>query len=280
MASDSQSTEYLCDFAYLDRNRAALYFSQLNPESGAPTQVKRTEKHGGTDGDKLTVGIPKLIATEFAGNSQFERSLEGQFDPTWLLPIEAMQKLDELNYISTNLEEARIGGLALLTGRMRIIDIRFLKELWPFVGEMVTKQVAEALPNGGNHKIKQQFLAAKKKENDLMASVIAKMPHALQATFYVDDKQLWTTLPPENMLINPEDLALKHGAEIAGEWHLLGVIDALPEDSLPQPIPGEQLDLEDGMINILNAMRTFMGRKSSAFGVTPIAIFRTIKPGD
>ncbi|MEN7529270.1 hypothetical protein [Cupriavidus sp. DL-D2] len=279
MAQESQSTEYLCDFVYLDRDRAALYFAQLDPENGTPTQVKRTEKHGGQDADKLTVGIPKLMAKEYGGGTQFERSIEGQYDPSWLIPIEVMNRLDELSYITTDLEQARIGRMALLTGSMRVIDVRFLKELWPYVGDMIAKQASDALPANTPPKVKQQTISHARKETDLMSGVISKMPHSLQASFTVQGKRIWTTLRPDNMLMNPEDLALKHGADIPGEWRLLGIIDALPELSSPSPSSApEGFDLEGGLVNIINTLRTFMGRQSGSFGITPIAIFRTIKP--
>lgn len=275
MAQNSPSTEYLCDFVYLDRDRAALYFAQLT-EDGTITQVKRTQKDSGTSSSKGSVGVPKVVSGETGTTSQFETSVEGHYDPSWRLPLEVMNRLDELDYIATDLESARIGGLALVTGSMRIIDIRILRELWPFIGEKITQDALAALPSNVSHKDRDRFTKAARDENKNMAELIAKMPHALQGVFTSQGYRLWTTLNAANMLINPDDLVFKHGADVAGEWKILAIVDALPDGGVPVSATAD--GIEEGMVSILNALRTFMGRSPGAFGITPIAIFRVIRP--
>ena len=110
-----------------------------------------------------------------------------------------------------------------------------------------------------------------------MADILAKLPHALQMSLFADTVEIWSTLNPEHMTVNPDDLAFKHGANVAGEWKVLGVVDARPDDESVNEMPSSSREIENGMFLILNTIREFFGRPSTAFGITPVAIFRPIR---
>ncbi|MBY4674314.1 hypothetical protein K6W12_27195 [Burkholderia multivorans] len=78
MAENLQSTQYLCDFIYLDNKRISFYLAQLFPD-GLLVQVKRTAKESSSD--TLKGGVSVKIASlgkDLAENS--ERGLERSFD--------------------------------------------------------------------------------------------------------------------------------------------------------------------------------------------------------
>lgn len=157
---------------------------------------------------------------------------------------------------------------------MSVIDIRMLKDLWSDIGEMVLYE--EIAAQNLAPKAKQQAIATRKRGSETVAKLLKSMPHAVQATFTSSGSMLWATLRPESMLINPDDLALKHGATIPGSWYLLGVLDAQPGDS-PAPVCVREGGLDAAMVQMLSAMRELIGRPSNAYGVTPIGIFRAIR---
>ncbi|KVE80374.1 hypothetical protein [Burkholderia vietnamiensis] len=273
MAQDSPSIEYLYDFAYLDRGRIDFYFAQLF-EDGVLTQTKRTAKDSSTETTRMG-GSVKILSGDYSGADLVERGLERLFDPSWLAPIEVLNRLDEFQFVHRDLATTPIGGLFLVPGEMSIIDIRMLKELWPDIGEMVLRDEINA--QNLAPKLKQRALSEGKKSYETVAKVLKNLPHAIQATFISSGELLWSTLRSESMLINPDDLALKHGALIPGEWHVLGVLDAQPGET------GALLHdcssaLDEAMVQMLAALRGLMGRPTAAYGVTPIAIFRAVRP--
>ena len=72
------------------------------------------------------------------------------------------------------------------------------------------------------------------------------------------------------------DLNFKHGEFLAGNWYVLGVLDALPFDDFTfETDPNE---FRDGIVNMVKMIKTIVGRPSTAYGITPIAIFRVLKP--
>lgn len=273
MAQDSSNIEYLYDFAYLDRGRVDFYFAQLF-EDGVLTQTKRTARDSSTETTRMGASV-KIVSGDHTGADLVERGLERLFDPSWLAPVEVLNRLDELQFVHRELNATPIGGLFMIRCEMSVIDIRMLKELWSDIGEMVLHQ--EVASQNLAPKPKQQAIAAGKRSSETVAKVLKNMPHSVQATFTSNGSMLWSTLRPESMLINPDDLALKHGATIPGSWYLLGVLDAQPGEGRA-PIYAREGGLDTAMVQMLSAMRELMGRPSSAYGVTPIGIFRAVRP--
>ncbi|MEK6419991.1 MAG: hypothetical protein V4801_10320 [Burkholderia gladioli] len=273
MAQELPSIEYLYDFAYLDRGRIDFYFAQLF-EDGVLTQTKRTAKDSSSDSSKFGGSI-KILSGESSGTDLVERGLERLFDPSWLAPVEVLNKLDELSFVHRDIGDAPISGLFMSNCKMSIMDIRMLQEVWDHIGDyaLMNEISAMDLPP----KEKQRRIAEGKKTNEHVVKVVQKLPHAIQASFAVDHHQLWSTLDPENMLINADDLALKHGAQVPGNWYVLGIVDARPD---PEIETGhvELHGLSLAMETMLSAFRDLMGRPHGSFGVTPIAIFRPVRP--
>ena len=83
------------------------------------------------------------------------------------------------------------------------------------------------------------------------------------------------TINRDFLTINPDDMFLKYGGKIPGEWFVVGLIDALPEEhennnNLNFPIN----PLKDGISEMLNAIKALAGRGDDSYGITPLVIFR------
>ena len=87
--------------------------------------------------------------------------------------------------------------------------------------------------------------------------------------------------------IAAEDLFLKHGVAISGEWAMFGIVDALPggygeldgqlaimTDINPDN-PGGELLAKIAAATVPFA-KMFLGRPETSFGMTPILIFREV----
>jgi hypothetical protein len=70
-----------------------------------------------------------------------------------------------------------------------------------------------------------------------MSSLIS-YPTMPTATITAEGFSVWSSLPEDGLVSGAQDLALKHGTQIPGVWHLLGILDAVPNPIPPQiPIP-------------------------------------------
>lgn len=273
--SPSQSVEYLCDYVYIDQTRLAHYYSQLS-DHGLVTQTKKIAKTVAQDSSE--VGVKAVLAAgSIRGSSSSEDTLEMQIDSAFSRPQETLDALYEAGYIQNGLSNARMGCLILEKGRISIFDLRLVKDLWPVLGDAFARSQTEGIKNS---KDRQKAIVATKKEYEQMAGIMGKLPHALQGTLAVDQCAAWFTLKPECMLLNPDDLTLKHGADLDGDWHVLGIVDALPDHAAnPGLLPAvtSNTDIEVFMRTLLSVLRMSFGRPGDRFGLTPIMIFRSIR---
>lgn len=116
------------------------------------------------------------------------------------------------------------------------------------------------------------------------------MPHAIQAHLLLDDgNTVWFTLSQDSLVGQSSDLMLKHGSYVPGQWAVVGVLDAMPQN---KPKEGEKplglndaeqavVKLAETQIGSLTARlspvaRRLLGRPDHTFGVTPLLIFRDV----
>jgi hypothetical protein len=249
----------------LDSKRLTSFLAQLN-DDGVLLSIKNT--HNAEDEKKslLSAGVNMGTRASKEENKTSSRQSEKHYDSTTTVLYEVMDRLNELGFIRKNISETPIGQLLLCSGTIRFQDIRMMRNLW----EPIMKFVASG--EQGNHKQKQE----KTKEMDFYKSILVALPHALLMTFISNNKFLWSSLEEEHLKINSDDITLKHGANFAGEWIVLGILDAKPDEFSTQTMPTVGNPFFDGMTTILENIREFLGRPSSHYGITPIAIFRTV----
>ncbi|MGM1003059.1 hypothetical protein [Acinetobacter haemolyticus] len=89
---------------------------------------------------------------------------------------------------------------------------------------------------------------------------------------------VWMSLAREDMSTVIHDINFKHGEKLAGKWYVLGILDAIPNSmdasNFTLPSTGEMEQFKSAM----SEMMKMFGRENEAFGMTPIAIFRVLKP--
>lgn len=270
---ESQNEEYLCDYIYIDSVKLSHYYSQLSSH-GLVVTSKRLTKETGKQGSSGQVKIP-VLSGSMAAETTNEQSLELSIDSAFSRPQETLDALYESGYVKSGLSANGLGKLVLEKGSISLFDIRMLKDIWMDMGDFVA---ASSTSHISNIKEKQRTAAQKKKEFETIAKVIAKMPHSLQGTLSNNDDAAWFTLKPECLLANAEDLSFKHGSSIKGEWHVLGILDAIPDyldeegQALVMPSP-----IEGAMSDMLSGLRDLLGRPAYRYGITPVMIFRVIK---
>lgn len=270
MAHGSHDTESVYDFIYLDRDRLASFSAQIF-DHGVLTSVKTDDKGTNQVASEMTSG-PKAIfqATERESQTNLQ-GVERQFDAAWALPLNVLNRLDELHLIKRSLAEASLGELVLFSGFVNIIDLGIAKDLWEPV--LALEQIKEEQPKTSAQRKRFQIT---KTQTKAVIDIVKKLPHSVQLRVFNGDEQAWSTLRREFLTVNSEDFPLKYGPSIEGTWHCLAVLDAKPSADEDEGIklPEGASEMEIGMWNLFLQMRVMLGRRFTDYGITPIAVFR------
>jgi hypothetical protein len=273
MAQEQPDIDCIYDFIiYLDTKRLTSFLAQLD-DDGVLLSIKKT-RHIEDELKVLgSVGINVATRASTESNETIGKQSERHYDSSSTALYSVIDRLDELGFIKKRINDTGMGQLLLCSGTLAFQDIRMMRNLWDPVMKLVINQQTG---QGGN-KNNKSLLQNKTKEAEMIKSIISALPHALLMTLMSEGKSLWSSLEEEHLKINSDDITLKHGAHFAGQWHVLGILDAKPDDEADySAIPPTGNGLFTGMVEILLAIREFLGRPTNAYGITPIAIFRTV----
>jgi hypothetical protein len=106
------------------------------------------------------------------------------------------------------------------------------------------------------------------------------IPALTYGKIQVGDKVIWCGLNDASLVVPIGELMLKHAVEIAGEWEVLGIIDALPDGFVPPPpaqfFSSNVASIEEFVIGLSRVARGLMGRPGNAYGMTPLMIYRAV----
>jgi hypothetical protein len=289
MARESQSIDSIYDFLYADTERLRSWLAQV-VDDGVPIGHKHTsqtgetatsEVGGGVDASAkanaliakadIKGGVSGKIGSQQSANLSYERS----FDSSWSLPLNVLDRLDELDFIERDLSAAKIGSLVLVTGTPQLLDIKLLQDVWtPGTSYMAADAKV-------THQNKTQLTSAKAMMKGI-GEILKVMPPAPQLTM-VDHagNNVWACLQDQHLIVSAASLALTHGSTIRGVWHVLAVLDATP-DAEDDDDTGEVVNsqLMSAASTLLGAIRELMGRSPAAYGVTPVLIFRAVSSRD
>lgn len=301
-----QSTASVFDFLYNDSRRVGSYLAQLD-ENGLLTEIRRGDQSSKRGKRGFTVGMQVMgtggsveRAPEEAGSESSERV----YDPFWANARELLDALDDHGMIQRDLSAAPIGGVVLLSGQMRVIDLSLVKALWelPGIRKMVMRGAQPKSSDGQPALNRQDRRAQEAKQRsapagktsmeesmELMLEMLPVLPHTLSVIVGGTNGVSWATLREEHLIGTGSDLILKHGVVIPGEWQMLGILDARPDQ-------GGQGDVEaNNAINFADPdrlgahslvgqlagvmspiFRILLGRPGTHFGITPVMIFRQV----
>lgn len=271
---DSPEEKFLVDFLYADRPRLAVLAAQLF-DDGNIVGIKKSSQSGVDSAIKFKGGVPGVAGGESSTTDKANESIERQFDASWSAPLNVIRELTLRGLIIQELDGAAFGQIVLIRGQIYVADVRMLQKLWkPLVKAENAKALEEARTEAEKRKVRQ---AAKSAEGTL--DMVELLPHSLQFRISNAEAACWATLDPEQMTINSEDLAFKHGPSIPGEWLAIGVLDAKPNtlvDGLVDSLGNMSSPLHEGMAQVLSGLRQGFGRPESDFGFTPLVIYRPI----
>ncbi|MGZ8907883.1 MAG: DUF6414 family protein [Methylobacter sp.] len=269
MAQEQPSIDSIYDFIYLDTKRLTSFLAQLD-DDGVLLSIKKT-KHIEEEQKNLgSLGLTGTRATT-EDNTTLSKQSEKHYDSSIVAMYDVINRLDELGFIKKSISATAMGQLLLCSGTITFHDIRMMRDLWdPIMKHVINQQVSQAVS-----KHDKALLQNRTKEAEHLKSILTALPHALLMTLFSEGESLWSSLEEEHLKMNSDDITLKHGANFAGQWHVLGILDAKPDagSTVPRKTGNE---LFDGMAEMLSIIRTTLGRPANAYGITPVAIFRTV----
>lgn len=269
MAQEQPNIDCIYDFIYLDSKRLTSFLAQLD-DDGVLLSIKKT-KH--IEEEQKNLGSVGITATRVTteDNATIGKQSERHYDSSIAALYAVIDRLDESGFIKKSIGATAMGQLLLCSGTITFHDIRMMRDLWdPIMKHVINQQASQAVSRQ-----QKALLQNKTKEAEHLKSILSALPHALLMTLFSEGESLWSSLEEEHLKINSDDITLKHGANFAGRWHVLGILDAKPDDA-PAIRPTTGNELFDGMAEMLSVIRATLGRPANAYGITPIAIFRTV----
>jgi len=219
--------------------------------------VKTTAQQGFSD-DQSIEGNLQVIKGETKTVDTGSEGIEHTFDASWAIPIEVLARLAESGLVRSSMNGATLGTIAQLDSFLRIIDYTAVKDMWEPIMSMSMGPVP------GTREI---------------VEILKHIPHSMHAHFLTKGGFLWASLDPQNLLLPPADIVLKHGGVLGGSWKVLFILDAYPSETTAPEVPSWNAgQATDGVMNAIHVLRTQIGRPFNWYGVTPLMVYREIPP--
>ena len=270
MAADQNGDDSAFDFLYVDLPRIGSLLSQFGTD-GVLTELVRDAKTGSGGTHTFDAKIYKYEAAGDEGSG-----LTRRFDPQWLIPMIFLDRV--LQRLKKKIVDTALGEFVHLIGQLWLLDTGLLQSLYKPDGTLramaMTSGMERAQTAGEDFNYDRAEL-----ELDMLISA----PRQVQFRLSTSEGVVWSTIRPDGLVTPAEELAVKHGIVLDGDWHVVGIKDA---NQRPHVTPNEndqvltkQVADQPHMIDVIHlaeGMRRMFGRPSEAFGITPLMIFRPI----
>lgn len=295
MVRGPEKVDSVYDFLYVDARRIAVFLSQFDVYGHLTSLTRAVSETSSTSG-----GL-NVVAAKLDTGATEQTSQTRQFDPQWLAPLSFLDQASQRNMIIRDLGEARIGQLVLVSGRLAVFDLGMMRNAWNIeaVKEALIQQaVIQALeqtnspPQHGNHRERQRIERERKvsmtKEMGANLEMLKLLPHTIQCSIRTGENEVWCNLREESLFVPASELLIKHNHIIAGQWSMVGVLDAVPDEPIPNLendperfIAYAQAALSLGSLwqviaSLAPIARMTLGRPATSYGMTPLLVFREV----
>lgn len=272
LASEQRDTDSVFDFLYIDTARLGSFYAQTSGRGyGHVTAVSRGDEVNSSHGGAASVEADVLVAG-MKGDVNAQRgatnSVTTSYDPTWAAARAVLDKLSELGFIGRGIDGAEVGELRVCSGSLTVLDLGFMRlfaELASASGDF-QQQVKRG---------RMVVNVPKSQEQKMWAKIFQGLPYAVQGQVATPDGDVWFTMDMDKMTRAPEQFSLMHGSNIPGVWHVLGIVDAVPQSEKPDNEEASP-SLHQGARMMASAYQQLLGRSAETYGITPLLLFREI----
>lgn len=264
MAASEAQENYLYDFLYVNHDILSSYNAQLDND-GLLTSSVVTHQTSEQITNSVSGDI-KVIKGQREESSHFHSTRQNNFDTSKNMPLNVIRELNSRGLIHNDISTAQLGQIVLFSGRMQLVDLAMMSDLI-----IPSLDVYIDDPSSGEAERARQV------KNSSYVKLIRAMPRVLQIRIFDDEKSAWCTVEPKDMVQNTFSLAMKYDVTIHGEWHMLAVLDAFPDDKAIDNKAFEYMSQFDmNYIETFLSIRQLIGRRPTEYGLTPLAIFRKL----
>lgn len=268
----------LFDFLYSDHERVASFLSQLNGIGALKTneqlssQSKNTAKKGTAKFGVGQVGIEN--------DREWSKEIRQQFDPLW---TNSKSLIDHVTGIQTD-KPPELGSLVVLSGNLLAYDLSSLTAM--LQSDAMTSFIAagtddDAIAQNRSKKAAEQI---KQNQADVVRHFLKGLPLGIGFILFTQAGQFWFSVKKQYLTLYDLDIPLKFPTQISGKWNVLGVVDAFPDDHFKE-ISNNFSDNSDyilpamplHMLQLIGATVGLFGRPVTAFGLSPLSIYREVK---
>lgn len=304
LAEGTLSVLSVLDFLYHDSRRIGSFLAQF--EGDGHLQQMTRNKDGSRSKREISGkefrGNVGIAAGKLQGSAETTvNMLEGYsqvFDPYWSNARAFLDYLSDHNMLKRDIENARIGQFVLVTGSLIVADMGMLQSLWslPTIKQVIANAVngseSENVTNNSNGNRQQRRSAGRQKPPEPAGSldlqvtmeVLPHLPHSAHLHVVSNDFAVWAPAASDSLVTPTSDLVLKHGAKVAGQWSMLGILDAMPFDESELMTGMEMLrtgmlsndNIAQAALNLAPIIKQAIGRPILSYGMTPLLVFREV----
>ena len=241
--SQDQRSNFVYDFLYHDVRRIASFLAQFQ-DYGILQSIKSTEStsHSGSVKGGVEAGLSvKVIghgkgAIDWTAVDDERDAAERTFDPLWTNAQTLLNYLESNSLISRDISTTGIGKFVLISGRLSVVDISIMRKIIenPTIKAHLK---SDSAPKSENRHERRSHTQKTPSESELGLELISAYPLTVQASIFDAENSAWCSLREDCFAIPPGDLLLQHGVHIPGKWHMLGILDAKPDDDSCPPPP-------------------------------------------
>lgn len=301
-AGQRSNDHFVLDFLYHDSRRVGSYLSQFE-EFGTLKEVTQTKGRSRNEAERSTlsgtVGVPGVIGgkaddvTEVASSAQ-DNSARA-YDPFWRNARAFLDYAEDAELLHDDIQTTPLGGFVHVVGKLFMAHLDLMSAVWNLPSIQRNLRAGAGLPadppQGNRQQRRKQSRTGNAEadnapsEMEMALEVLPKMPHKGQLMMLAGTTAIWATIAEGSLVGLASDLTLKHGARIAGEWHMVGIKDASPDIGATGPTDEELVALgllhgsaliTAASVNLAAIVRPSLGRPQGSYGVTPLLIFRSV----
>lgn len=267
------------DFLYSDHERVASFLSQLN-SSGALSSVeqsggkaKSNTKKGGLNFGPVQAGLAQEL--------EWNREVRQTYDPLWQNSLRLIEAVESEAGEPGN--SINLGQIRIFSGTLLAYDLSALTSLMQ--SDAMDDFIASGLreDEGQDNRSAKVKKASKRQEAEVIRAYLKEMPLGMGFVLVSSHAHFWFSVKREFLSLYTLDVPLKFPTHISGQWNVLGVVDALPEDHVEgiRPVLDREIDgllpaMVLHMLQLSGASTGMFGRPVPAHGLSPLSVYREV----
>ena len=267
----------MLDFLYADHERVASIISQIEGVGALVGYERNYEK------EKLSRGSVKaklpLTSGEKSEGANYNKQLRQEYDPLWVNSKKLVELVSEKS--NASISELGYGKLVSVSGKLVCLDQSFINDL--LKSDAVIESIAQGVELDQSTRSSK---AQKKEKNDLATTVrdfLQSLPLGIVFILFAEDNAFWFNVKRDYLALQALDIPLKFPLAIGGQWHVTGLVDAIPQDHaniLPTiEGTGNKLVLPQMfavLTQLIIPLVGLFGRPTDCYGLSPVVIHREI----